>query len=61
MNAFFVLGHADALSTPGRMEPNDVHAPVAVMGAPRAALESVVAVNGVKVGTNEGNVYVPDD
>jgi len=61
MNAFSVFGHADALSTPGRMEPNDVQVPVAAMGAPRAELESVVAVNGVKVGTNEGNVYVPDD
>jgi len=60
MNAFSVLGHADVLATPGRMEPNDVHAPVTTMGAPRAALESVVAVNGVN-GTNEGNVYVPDD
>ena len=55
------LGHKEDLSKPGRLpiELEDVLAEA--MGATRRAeLESVMADSGVKVGTNEGNVTVPE-
>ena len=62
MTALFVFSHREELSEQGRLPKELAHELGKVMGATRQAkLELEMADTGVKVGTNAGNMNVPED